>query len=102
MPSSRSNELINEFIGLVEPDRLSSNLQKISGECFVISNDIIKIFSAKPHYATSVGDNELAEMVRDQWAKTLDDAWIVDYTIMHQWPRPDNSFAILKQNGEGM
>ena len=40
-------------------------------------------------------------MVRDQWAKTLDDAWIVDYSIMHQWPRPENSFAILKQNGQG-
>ena len=60
-----------------------------------------KSLLAKPHYATSVGDNELAEMVRDQWAKTLDDAWIVDYSIMHQWPRPENSFAILKQNGQG-
>ena len=32
-------------------------------------------------------------MVKEQWANTLDDAWIVDYQIMHQWPVEANSHA---------
>ena len=34
-------------------------------------------------------------MVKEQWASTLDDAWIVDYQIMHQWPVEANSHARL-------
>ena len=34
-------------------------------------------------------------MVKEQWASSLDDAWIVDYQIMHQWPVEANSHARL-------
>ena len=34
-------------------------------------------------------------MVKEQWAGTLDDAWMIEYEIMHQWPVEENSFARL-------
>ena len=64
----------------VNPQRLGDNLKRIS---------------QKPHYATSKGDYELSQMVKEQWGATLDDAWIVEYEIMHQWPVEENSFAKL-------
>ena len=69
----------------VNPQRLGENLKRIS---------------KKPHYATSVGDYELSQMVKEQWASTLDDAWIVEYEIMHQWPVEENSFAKLVIDGD--
>ena len=64
----------------VNPQRLGENLKRIS---------------EKPHYATSEGDYALSQMVKEQWAATLDDAWIVEYNIMHQWPVEETSFAKL-------
>ena len=64
----------------VNPQRLGENLKRIS---------------EKPHYATSEGDYALSQMVKEQWAATLDDAWIVEYNIMHQWPVEEKSFAKL-------
>ena len=68
----------------VNPQRLGENLKRIS---------------EKPHYATSEGDYALSQMVKEQWAATLDDAWIVEYNIMHQWPVEETSFAKLTING---
>lgn len=85
-PDSPSNsaDLLNEFMSYVDPKRLGDNLREISKH---------------PHYATSDADNKLSELIRQQWDKTLDSAWIVDYTIMHQWPNAEKSFAVLKENG---
>ena len=88
-----SSSLINDFIERVDPERLGRNLKRISGKnCRVIT--IIRNL-VKPHYATSVGDYELSQMVKEQWASTLDDAWMIEYEIMHQWPVEENSFARL-------
>ena len=82
---SDSKDLIADFMDRVNPQRLGENLKRIS---------------KKPHYATSVGDYELSQMVKEQWASTLDDAWIVEYEIMHQWPVEENSFAKLVIDGD--
>ena len=46
----------------------------------------IRFMTKDTRYATSQGDYEIADYLREKWADYLDDAWFVNYDIMHQYP----------------
>jgi len=43
-------------------------------------------FSVETRYATSAGDYKMADYLKAKWADYLDDAWFINYDIMHQYP----------------
>lgn len=41
----------------------------------------------------------MADELKQKWGEWLDDAWFVNYNIMHQYPDIDKSFARVVATG---
>ena len=73
-------KLIDEFTNAVDAKHLEKETQHLS---------------SKIRWATSQGDYDMADYTINKWKDELDDAWSMDYQILHSWPDEQNCYARL-------
>ena len=78
-------KIIDEFINAVDTAHLEKETQHLS---------------SKIRWATSQGDYDMADYTINKWKQELDDAWSMDYQILHSWPDEPNCYAKLTGGAE--
>ncbi|CAG5105160.1 Oidioi.mRNA.OKI2018_I69.chr1.g1888.t1.cds [Oikopleura dioica] len=73
-------KLIDEFTNAVDKKFLEQETEHLS---------------TKIRWATSQGDYEMADYIINKWKDQLDDAWSLDYQIVHSYPEEENCYARL-------
>ncbi|CAG5106093.1 Oidioi.mRNA.OKI2018_I69.chr1.g2679.t1.cds [Oikopleura dioica] len=73
-------KLIDNFVNAVDSQKLEKETEYLSG--------VIR-------WATSQGDYEMADYIINKWKDQLDDAWSMDYQILHSYPDEPNCYARL-------